>query len=64
MFQSDVKKFFSYLKKKDSEGCKIIFFTTSNRWEGEKELPKSSMLAKDIREKLTNCEIIDVSKIL
>jgi multimeric flavodoxin WrbA len=63
MFQNDVKKFFSYLKKKDSEGCKIIFFTTSNRWEGEKELPKSSMLAKDIRDKLTNCEVIDVSKL-
>ena len=32
-------------------GNKIIFFTTSNRWEGEKELPKSSMLAKDLRDK-------------
>lgn len=63
MFNSDVKKFFNYLKKKDIEGNKIIFFTTSNRWEGEKGLPKSSMLAKEIRDKLTNCEVIDISKL-
>ncbi len=63
MFQSDIKKLFNYLKKKDSEGSKIIFFTTSNRWEGHDELPKSSMMAKELSDKLTNCEIIDISKL-
>jgi len=63
MFQSEIKKFYNYLKKKDELGHKIIFFTTSNRWEGDKELPKSSMLSKHIKERLTNCEIIDISKL-
>ena len=61
--QKDIKRFFNYLKKKDSEGCKIVFFTTSNRWIEHKENPKSSQLALDIRSKLTNCEVIDVSKL-
>lgn len=63
MIQSDIKKFYNYLKKKDDAGNKIIFLTTSNRWEGDKQQPKSSMLAQKLREKLTNCEIIDVSKL-
>jgi multimeric flavodoxin WrbA len=61
--EKDIKKFFNYLKKRDLEGSKIIFFTTSNRWEEHKETPKSSQLALDLRDKLTNCEVIDVSKL-
>jgi hypothetical protein len=61
--EKDIKKFFNYLKKKDLEGSKIVFFTTSNRWEEHKETPKSSQLALDIRSKLSNCEVIDVSKL-
>ena len=61
--EAQLKKFYNYLKDKDSKGHRIIFFTTSNRWSGEKELPKSSELALEIRNKLKNCEVIDVSKL-
>lgn len=63
MFDKDLNKFFKYLKKKDDAGSKIVFFTTSNRWVGDKETPKSSQLAKEISNKLKNCEVIDVSKL-
>ena len=61
--KKEIQKFFSYLKSKDKQGFKILFLTTSNRWVGDKELPKSSQLALDIRDKLSNCEVIDVSKL-
>jgi multimeric flavodoxin WrbA len=56
-----LKKLYNYLKKQ--EGKKILFLTTSNRWEGEKELPKSSIIAEELRKKLNNCDIINVSKL-
>jgi len=56
-----LKKLYNYLKKQ--EGKKILFLTTSNRWEGEKELPKSSIIADELRKKLNNCDIINVSKL-
>jgi multimeric flavodoxin WrbA len=37
--------------------------TTSNRWSGDKELPKSSTIAEEIKKKLPDIEIIDVSKL-
>jgi multimeric flavodoxin WrbA len=61
--QKFINKFYTYLKEKDNAGQRILFLTTSNRWVGEKELPKSSELALDIRNKLKNCEVIDVSKL-
>lgn len=63
MFGNDVKKFYNYLKKKDELGHRIIFLTTSNRWEGSGEKPKSTMFAQDIAGKLANCEVLDVSKL-
>jgi multimeric flavodoxin WrbA len=63
MFQTNVKKFHNYLKKKDSEGLRILFLTTSNRWEGSKEKPKSTMFAQDLSSKLANCEVLDISKL-
>jgi len=63
MFQSDVKKFYNYLKKKDELGHRIIFLTTSNRWEGSGEKPKSTMFAQDLANRLANCEVLDVSKL-
>jgi len=43
---------------------RILFITTSNRWSGEKELPKSSILAKYIKEQLDNrATIIDATKL-
>lgn len=61
--ENQLRKFFNYLKQKDSAGSRIVFFTTSNRWVGDKELPKSSQLATELRDKLKNCEVIDVSKL-
>lgn len=61
----DFEKRFSdtvrYLSKKN----KILFLTTSNRWIGEKELPKSSLLAEKLAEKVgkEKVTIIDVSKL-
>ncbi len=53
------KKTLNYLKKKD----KILFLTTSNRWNDE--VPKSSSLAYALKEELGNDKvtIIDVSKL-
>ena len=50
-----LSKLYKYLKKSDK---KILFLTTSNRWEGEKELPKSSMIAHELAKQLKSVEII------
>lgn len=63
MYSKPLKKFYDYLKSNDLKGRRIVFLITSNRWSGEKELPKSSELAFSIKEKLSNCDIIDVSKL-
>jgi len=50
-------------KKKLSEKKKVLFITTSNRWEKSKEIPKSTMLARDIKDQLqgiTEIEILDL----
>jgi multimeric flavodoxin WrbA len=57
----ELVKLYEYLSSQD--GKKIVFFTTSNRWEGEKELPKSSILAEELNNRLDNCDIINVSKL-
>ena len=56
-----LKRLYNYLKKQ--EGKKIVFLTTSNRWEGEKELPKSSIIADELKKRLNNVDIINVSKL-
>lgn len=58
-----LKKLYKYLKNK--KGKKILFLTTSNRWEGDKELPKSSIIADELIKKLgsDNIELINVSKL-
>lgn len=56
-----LKVLYSYLKSKNNK--KILFLTTSNRWEGDKEMPKSSIIAEELSNKLENCKIIDVSKL-
>ena len=53
-------KLYKYLKNSDK---KILFLTTSNRWEGEKNLPKSSIIAHELAKKLKSVEIINVSKL-
>lgn len=57
----ELQQFYRYLKKNKNK--KILFLTTSNRWSGDKELPKSSTIADEIRKKLPDIEIIDVSKL-
>lgn len=61
--QKEIKDFFKYLRKKDTEGKRIIFITTSNRWVGSDEKPKSTMLAHQLSDKLANCEVLDISKL-
>jgi len=55
-----LNKLYKYLKNSDK---KILFLTTSNRWEGEKELPKSSVIAHELAKQLKSVEIINVSKL-
>lgn len=57
----ELKNLYKYLNKNKSK--KIIFLTTSNRWSGDKELPKSSMIAEELVKKLGTGEIINVSKL-
>jgi hypothetical protein len=52
-----------YLRKSESEGKKILFLTTSNRWEGSGEIAKSTMIANEIAKDLENCQVLDVSKL-
>ncbi|MEK6873364.1 MAG: hypothetical protein AABW91_00820 [Nanoarchaeota archaeon] len=48
-----------YLKKKK----RVLFITTSNRWSGSKDVPKSTILAYFIADQLKNVKIIDVTKL-
>jgi len=60
VYQEKVNKIIEYLKNKD----KVLLLTTSNRWEGDKETPKSTLLAEYIKDKVgSNVELIDVSKL-
>ncbi len=56
-----VDEIVKYLAEKD----KILFLTTSSRWEGDKELPKSSLFAEKIADRIgrDKVKIIDVSKL-
>ena len=56
-----LKRLYNYLKKNQNK--KILFLTTSNRWSGDKELPKSSIIADEIKKKLPEIEIINVAKL-
>lgn len=57
----NLKKLYKYLKKNDEK--KILLLTTSNRWEGEKEQPKSSIVAQELAKQLKSVEMINVSKL-
>jgi|APFre7841882654_1041346.scaffolds.fasta_scaffold02971_7 multimeric flavodoxin WrbA len=59
VYEGKVAALVSYLKKRE----KVLFLTTSNRWEGDKEKPKSTQLAEYIAEELGNAQVIDVSKL-
>lgn len=59
--KDSLNKTIDYLKEKDN----ILFLTTSNRWEGDKDIPKSSLLAINIQNEISQkkVRIIDVSKL-
>lgn len=57
----DFEKLYNFLKKNDDK--KKIFITTSNRWDGDSQRPKSSMLADQLSELLNNVQIIDATKL-
>ena len=60
IYKEKVNKIIEHLKGKE----KVLFLTTSNRWEGDKEKPKSTLLAEFIKSKAGDkVEIIDVSKL-
>ena len=57
----NLNKLDKFLNKNSDK--KILFLTTSNRWEGENELPKSSIIANELSKQLKSVEIINVSKL-
>ena len=59
----NLKKLYNYLKKNKNK--KILFLTTSNRWEGDNELPKSSIIADELIKKLGSdrFQLINVAKL-
>ena len=60
IYQEKLNNAIDFLKKKK----KVLFLTTSNRWEGDKEKPKSTILAEYIKSKVGDTvEIIDVAKL-
>lgn len=58
----NMKKLYDYLKKQQKDK-KILFLTTSNRWSGQDESPKSSIIADELSQRLQNAKVIDVSKL-
>jgi len=56
-----LKRLYNYLNKNQKK--KILFLTTSNRWSGDKELPKSSIIAEEISKKIPNIQTINVAKL-
>ena len=59
----NLKKLYNYLKKQKNK--KILFLTTSNRWDGDNELPKSSIIADELIKKLGSdrVQLINVAKL-
>lgn len=58
--KDSLEKMIKHLEKKN----KILLLTTSNRWEGSDDIPKSTRLARHIEQELTGkCSIIDVTKL-
>jgi len=45
------------------KGKRVLLITTSTRWEGDEELPKSSRLARVIADHIESAKIIDASKL-
>jgi multimeric flavodoxin WrbA len=62
MVADQIQELVEYLSGKK----KVLFLTTSNRWEGSKEIPKSTLLAMDIKVKLeesTEVSLLEIPKL-
>ena len=62
MPNEQLEKLIEYLSGKK----KVLFLTTSNRWDGSKEIPKSTLLAMDIQKKLeetTEVTLLEIHKL-
>ena len=62
MPNEQLEKLIEYLSGKK----KVLFLTTSNRWDGSKEIPKSTLLAMDIQKKLeetTEVTLLEIPKL-
>jgi multimeric flavodoxin WrbA len=62
MPNEQLEKLIEYLSGKK----KVLFLTTSNRWEGSKEIPKSTLLAMEIKSKLeenTEVTLLEIPKL-
>lgn len=62
MILDQIQELVEYLSNKK----KVLFLTTSNRWEGSKEIPKSTLLAMDIKSKLdksTDVTLLEIPKL-
>lgn len=62
IYTKKLETMIEYLKGKEN----VLLLATSNRWEGDKEQPKSTQLAEFIKNEIkgdTKVELIDVSKL-
>ena len=62
MVNDQLNTLIDYLSNKK----KVLFLTTSNRWEGSNEIPKSTLLAMDIQKKLeetTEVTLLEIPKL-
>lgn len=58
--QETLEKMIAHLQKKN----KVLLLTTSNRWEGSDDIPKSTLLARHIEQQVTGkCTLIDVPRL-
>lgn len=58
--KKELEKMIEFLRTKR----KVLLLTTSNRWEHEKDIPKSSMLAFEVKKRLgKKAVLIDVTKL-
>jgi multimeric flavodoxin WrbA len=58
--RESLERTIKYLQTKEN----VLLLTTSNRWEGSDDVPKSTLLARHIEQQLAGkCKLIDVSKL-
>lgn len=58
-YENKLDKLINHLKEKK----KVLILTTSNRWVGDNQKAKSTVLAEYVAEEIGNAEVIDVSKL-